>query len=248
MRIRPSMTPGIALVAMLSFAAAVVAQQPLGPTPHTPDLLGIYPGMPLNEARAQLQKHSSDIYVQDNLPQGFGLTIPDPENPDIVTVFVTQAPNDPTTVWKITRSGGGAMTVTSLRASLRAKYGTESFVQDRGGGGLYLYWIFDSKGNLLAHADPALAGCSGISYVNEISNGPEKANPVLTSCYTKFFAVVAFMNHAPGQEMFRGYEVTLINLPYAVKASLVTANVKNGAADQARQAEEQKANHNAPQF
>ena len=248
MRIRPPIAPGIVLTAMLSFAAAAFAQQPLGPTPHRPDLLGIYPGMPLNEARAQLQKHSADVYVQDNLPQGFGLTIPDPENPDIVTVFVTQAPNDPTTVWKITRSGGGAMTVTSLTASLRAKYGTESFVQDRGGGGLYLYWIFDPNGNLVAHADPALAACSSISYVNEIKSGPESGNSVLTPCYTKFFAVVAFMNHAPGQEMFRGYEVTLINLPYAVKASLVTANAKNAAGNEAQQEEMRKASHNAPKF
>lgn len=242
------MAPGTLLIAALALAGAAFAQAPLGPVPHPPDLLGIYPGMPLNEARAQLQKHSSDVYVQDNLPQGFGLNIPDPDNPDIIDVFVTQAPNDPATVWKITRSGGGAMTVTGLTSSLRAKYGKETFVDDRGGGGLYLYWIFDPNGKLLAHADPALAACSGISYVNEIKSGPENGNSVLTPCYSKFFAVVAFMNHAPGQEMFRGYQVTLINLPYAVKASLVTANANNAATNSAQQSQLQKANSNRPKI
>ena len=51
------------LVSVLACAFALHAQA-LPPTPHTPDLLGIYPGMPLNEAQATLQKHSSAAYVQ----------------------------------------------------------------------------------------------------------------------------------------------------------------------------------------
>jgi hypothetical protein len=54
--------------AVLLFAFVAVAwetrAQSLPATAHTPDLLGIYPGMPGPAARAMLQKHSSTINVQ----------------------------------------------------------------------------------------------------------------------------------------------------------------------------------------
>jgi hypothetical protein len=46
---------------------------------HSPDLLGLYPGMPARDARTQLQKHSANVNVtSDSPPNPLNLIIPDP--------------------------------------------------------------------------------------------------------------------------------------------------------------------------
>jgi hypothetical protein len=70
--------------------------QALPPTPHTPDLLGIYQGMPLNRAQAVLQQHSSKLYVRrDPADSELSLSVADTPNPDVINVFMTQPPNNP---------------------------------------------------------------------------------------------------------------------------------------------------------
>src|SRR5215831_9410232 len=92
---------------IVAFAAVLVSVQgqPAGSPPRSPDLVGIYPGMPANQARAILQKRSSAISVREMglAETGFSLTIPDPGIQDQIDVFLTQAPNDPA-VWMIKRS------------------------------------------------------------------------------------------------------------------------------------------------
>lgn len=225
------------------------AQAPVGATPHSPDLLGIYPGMTMNEARAQLQKHSSHVSVESNMPHGFGLSIP--QEGDTVTVFLTQAPNDPPTVWMVTRSqirtATSEMTAKGVSAALREKYGKETFLQNRGGGGLYSYWIFDSTGKLLASADPALMGCSGWKFVNNIKLGPDPGNSILDRCYAGFFAITAQMNGGT-EGVLQSYSVELVNLPYAVRAAKVTANAANAAAKNAFDDQIRQADQNKPKF
>jgi len=51
----------VGVVAAFVFAVSTSAQAPLPPTPKTPDLLGIYPGMAYQAARAQLQKHAANV-------------------------------------------------------------------------------------------------------------------------------------------------------------------------------------------
>ena len=63
------------------------------PALHGPDILGIYTGMPVAAARAQLQKRSDSIRVTDD-SLGFGLSIPDPAHRDMIHVSFTQPPND----------------------------------------------------------------------------------------------------------------------------------------------------------
>jgi hypothetical protein len=147
-----------------------------GPTPQTPDLLGIYPGMPAAAARAQLQKRSSTINVMTtNPPNGFSLNIPDPMIREVINVYLTLPPNDQT-VWMIQRSQNfspqNPMSQNALLTALREKYGKETLTNDRGGGGLYVYWIFDPNGKLLSSADMGLTGCIGTSFVNYVRNGP----------------------------------------------------------------------------
>lgn len=253
----PSSLPRVFTVASLILLALLTNSaraQSLPATPHTPDMLGIYPGMPARAARAVLQKHSSQYQVQDNTPPetGFSLMIPDPQHRDITTVDLTQAPNEPA-VWRISRgqtlSNLDQMSVQALLTAVREKYGKETISQDHGGGGLYLYWIFDPNGRLLASADAALTACNPASFSVLMRNhspisptGPEQV------CYRSFFAVVAQLNRGGNPELLQAYNVQLVNLPYAFVAATNTLKVDNNAAEKERQKQMKKANDNKPVF
>lgn len=233
--------------------AAALAQTPNGPTPQTPDLLGIYPGMPAAAARAQLQKRSSTLNVltMGNPPDYFLLTIPDPMISESINVYLTQPPNDQT-VWMMQRTQNftaqNPMSQNALLTALREKYGKETFTNDRGGGGLYVYWIYDQNGKLLPSADNGLAGCTGTSFINYIRNGaPQSPNAIEQSCFRSFFAVTAMLNRR-GSELLQAYNIELVNLPYALKAATVTGNANNAAADQGRRNQIEKGDQNKPKF
>jgi hypothetical protein len=252
MRIRRLRLAGTILAAAL-FPIAALAHNPLGPTPHTPDLLGIYVGMPMQAAEDQLQKHSSEVYVMTNeLPDDLNLTISNPETADITKAYLTQSPNDPPTVWMVTRdwsqSGGPGMTESVLLSALHAKYGHETMHKIQGD--TRLYWIFDSNGHLLSHADPALMGCSGLDFVSKMHSPiGYGACDVMDTCAKHFFAITASYNAPPPNNPLIGnYHVVLVNLPYAVKACHVSADAMNAAANRARQEQLEKANANRPSF
>jgi hypothetical protein len=230
----------------------LLAQTPLGPTPHTPDLLGLYPGMPARDARTQLQKHSANVNVtSDSPPNTLNLIIPDPMNRDMVRVYLTVPPTDPA-VWMIQRSQVFApqnpMSQNALLTALREKYGKETLTNDKGGGGLYVYWIYDQSGKLLTAADAGLAGCSGNNFVNYVSSGPPPMpNTIEQACFRSFFAVIAMLNRRDAQ-ILESYQVDLVNLPYAFKAATVVADANRAAADQARRNQLDKADRNKPKF
>ena len=116
-----------------------------------------------------------------------------------------------------------------------------------GGGGLFLYWIFDQSGKLQGAADPALQGCDGNDFVTYISSGPPQSpNDIQKACYRSFYAVMAGLNR--GGQLLNSYSVQLVNLPYAFKAAMNTVNAKKGADDKARQDKLNKANQNKPVF
>jgi hypothetical protein len=250
MRLSP---PAMCLTLSLIAAAAIAAQGHSEPTPQTPDLLGIYPGMPMLAARAQLQRHSkaAQVITDSDPDSGFGLMIPDPANRDQVKVFLTRAPND-AAVWMIQRSQNfspqSPMSQAALLAALHDKYGKETLTMDRGGGGLYLFWIFDSTGKLRVSADQGLTGCSGSSFINYISVGPPQSpNTIEQACFRAFFAVTAMLNRRDAQ-MLEAYTVELVNLPYALEAATNTRNASGADAERARQDQLRKANQNKPKF
>lgn len=243
---RMCILPVVFLPVLLGFAPLTPGQT----LPHTPDLLGLYPGMPNLAARAQLQKHSSEVYVQDTSGTGFGMTIPDPKNRDQIRVFLTQPPNDPT-VWMIQRAQtfdpGVSMSKENLLAALRQKYGKESLASDHGGGGLYYYWVFDRSGKLLATADPRFMGCSGNNFITNMTHGPDRTNDVSALCYGSFLGVTLYVNMRDAQ-LVRTYSVELVNMPHAVAAATITMNANKAAGESARQVELKKANQNKPTF
>ena len=238
-------------LAVLGVAVAL-AQTPAGSTPTTPDLLGIYTGMPARAARTQLQKHSANINVTTEATSDtLTLTIPDPMNRDMVRVYLTGPPNDPA-VWMIERSQGfspqNPMSKNALLTALREKYGKETLTNDRGGGGLYVYWIFDQNGRLLPMADMGLSGCNPAFYVNYVRGGaPPSPNTIEQTCARSFFAVIAMLNQRDAQ-LLESYQVDLVNLPYAWKAATVTANANHAAADEARRIQIEKADQKKPKF
>jgi hypothetical protein len=229
---------------------AVAQTQPAPPRP--PDLLGIYPGMPMNAARVALQKHSSNYQVQNDAQPELGFSLADLQNRDTVNVYLTKAPNEPT-VWLVNRGQNiwtdHPMTVTALVTALREKYGKETVWEDRGGGGLYLYWLYDQNGRLIASANRAVTGCNGGGFELYMRNGlPQVLNEDQKRCYASFYAVTASLNRSPNPEMLQAYNVELVNLPYAYKAAVNTQNAINAAAEKARQDQLKKANKNKPVF
>src|SRR5205823_2361194 len=81
---KPMLFPGAVLLFAFVAGAWQTSAQNLPPTPRTPDLMGIYPGMPASAARVQLQKRSSTVNVISASPadSGFGLNITDPKGPE----------------------------------------------------------------------------------------------------------------------------------------------------------------------
>ncbi len=138
------------------------------------------------------------------------------------------------------------MAPSALLTALRQKYGKETLTADHGGGGLYLYWIFDQSGKLLSNADQGLTACSGNTFINNIVSGPGHGNTILDRCYASFYAVTAMLNG--NGELLQAYTVELVNMPWAVKAATITMNANNAAAAKARQDELKKANQNKPTF
>jgi len=242
-------------VLLFAFACQMAAQD-LPATPHTPDLLGIYPGMPASAARAQMQKLSSTVNVQTASPadSGFGISITDPQNPNSMNVNLTRAPNDPM-VWWITRSqrynqgaGGPPLMLNTVLTALREKYGKETFTRDQGGGGLYVYWLFDQSGKLLATADQALQGCNSGQFSLYMSNGlPQAPTQVEQACFKSYFGVKASFNQG-ANGMLNNYTVELVNLPYAYRAAMNTDNVKKAADRKAQQDLINRGNQNKPTF
>lgn len=256
LRILRILMTGILFIVIGAIGSIPAHAQGLPPTPHTPDLLGIYPGMPLSQAQAMLQQHSSTVYVRrDPADSQLSLSIPDPKNPDFINVFMTQPPNDPFVVM-ITRqweynpgAGGPGMTADALLAGLRQKYGKETLTWDRGGGGLYIYWIFDQSGRLMASADSALQGCEGTAFVGFLKTGPPvQPSDLQKACFASFFGVRAFLNGGRGASLLNGYTVQLMNLPYMYRAAVNVANAKKADANKAQQDQLNRANQNKPTF
>jgi hypothetical protein len=239
-------------LALTALAVAAPAQcQTAGATPRTPELLGLYPGMPMTAARTQLQKHSKTAPVLSNTVPDSGFSMMIPDSRDQTNVFLTRAPNE-SAVWMIQRSQNFTatepMSETALLTALREKYGKETLTMDRGGGGLYLFWIFDQSGKLRSTADQGLTGCSGGSFINYSVNGPPQTpNSIEQACFQSFFAVTAMLNRHDAQ-MLQAYTVELVNIPYAVSAATNTLNANNAAADKARQDLLIKANQKKPSF
>jgi len=249
--------PMAVLTMVLAGIAAQLPAQSQPATSQSPDLLGIYTGMPYLAARTQLQKHSTTVQVAPGSDPSlsFNLHISDPKNPDMIDVYLTQPPND-STVWMMTRAwvyypgaGGPPLALNNLVGALREKYCKETMSSDHPVS-LILYWIYDQSGKLLATAPADLQACDGGQYMSYISKGPPQTmNDQQKTCYASFFAVKATMNRGSTDPQLLGsYNVQLVNLPFAYKAAMKTVAAANAAADKEKQDQNNRAKQNTPTF
>jgi hypothetical protein len=207
----------IALFWCVGFTHNAKAQRP-ATMPHSPDLLGIYIGMPAAEAKAQLQKHSADVYVQydsTNPAQGFGLTLMG-EPYDQVLALTTLPPNV-SAVWRIERSqhfsNQKPLPRNALLDSLHQKYGKETLSRSPDGGHLELYWIFDADGRLRSQADPGLMECT---HPQPGASG----GGMYPQCMKEFFGVYVLTNGTA--DAVQSYTIVLVSDPYEVQAAKAT--------------------------
>jgi hypothetical protein len=82
---------------------------------------------------------------------------------------------------------------------------------------------------------------------------PMSQNALLTALREKYGKetltnAVTAMLHRRGPELLQGYNVELVNLPYALKAATATGNANNAAAEQSRRNQTEKADQNEPKF
>ena len=184
--------------------------------PRTPDLLGIYIGMPAAEAKAELQKHSSDVYVKYamNPAEGFGLSLLDQQ--DLINVSTTMPPNAPV-VWKIERnqlySNQKLLPLNSLLDALHQKYGKETLSRSPDAGHVELYWVFDADGHLRSQADPGLMECS------HPRPGAEGGG-MYPQCIKEFFGLYVITNGTA--QGVQSYNMVLVSDPLEVQATKAT--------------------------
>lgn len=228
--------------------SAVCAAQGAPRTPTTPNLLGVYPGMTQLAARTMLQKQSDteQVKLNDVGYPSLSLSIRG-KNPEQLNAFLTMDPDNPT-VWMVQQTQNfedhNPMSQEALMSALRGKYGQETATRPQAGW-LYVYWIFDASGKLMTSTNPALTHCDGTGYVTYINHLP-RLNDGQKACYQGFFGVVAALNRQGA--LLAGYDVQLVNLPYAYQAALAATNAGNQAADKAAQATLKKADKNKPVF
>ncbi|HEY1805494.1 MAG TPA: hypothetical protein VGG45_13550 [Terracidiphilus sp.] len=251
-----TVAPFAALPVFLACVSQAPAQSAPTAPPQTPDLLGIYVGMPAAAAKAQLQKHSTAPITPNGDPaSGFEMQITDPKNADQIQVWLTRAPNNPA-VWMEVRTqiyypsaGGPPLSFSAVEDALHQKYGTETVASDHPVS-LVLYWIYDQSGKQLTTASAALQACDGGMYESYISMGPPQTlNDEQKACYAGFFAVKATLNRLTNNPQLLGsYNVQLVNLPYAYTAAMNTAGAAKAAAAKAQQDQINKAAQNKPAF
>lgn len=221
---------------LVAFAVSTTAQNPAS-VPTTPELLGIYVGMPSAAARTQLQKHATaPITNSSPASKGFSMIVPDPKNQDQITVYLTQPPND-AAVWMVSRSEldypsapGTPLSASAVLAALNGEYGKETTSVTRGITSIY-WWFYDQSGKQLTSMDPGLQSCDGGDYMSYILLGPPQTlNNFQKACYGSYFAVKATLNHSTNPAQLGSYTVQLVNLPYAYKAAMATAAANKAAA------------------
>lgn len=235
------------LLASIAWPAHLAAQVAGSMPPHAPDLLGIYTGMPADQAKVQLQKHSSDVYVQyaTNGSEGFGLSVPGMPA-DRISVSITQAPSVPE-VWRVERyqafSNLQPVSRSALLHALHQKYGKEAFSRSPDGGHMQIYWIYDADGQPRRNPDSGLMACDAV--VPSSMKGETARR-----CAQDFFALyIAILSDGADGDSVQSYTMVLINLPYASAASKLTTDAKRAIADQEKRDEDQKrVSRPVPQF
>jgi len=172
---------------VLVFAALSVCAQSATEAPHAsalPDLVGIRPGMPAQEAYTILKARNANIKIgmgQAPIP-GFGdkpvvtemrAQVTDPSAPETITIWLTIPPTKQV-VFAVGRllefDPNQPLMRSKVMASLREKYGTETDA-----GNWQAFWGFDEHGGRPDAARLKQLNCGSRGHGNLVISAPQTA-------------------------------------------------------------------------
>jgi hypothetical protein len=169
-----------AVLGLLGFGSALCNAQATPKSPNgMPDVVGVYPGMPVGDAynlmKAYYPTRGGRVDVHQDAIQGLNgnkplatqLHIPPADQQgtrdDVIDVFITLPPNKQA-VWAVTRiisfEESKSPSAEALVAGLRQKYGPEMPGAQHYPSGVSMRWIFDRQGKRVADS---FVRCSQIS-------------------------------------------------------------------------------------
>jgi hypothetical protein len=237
---------------LIGSLAIVVALASYAAADGLPDILGIQLGMPVREAHAKLQAELPKNKLQvrtTNLPTIDKAVIASfSSNPqqgimmgdegDSVTVYVTLPPNKQA-VWWVERTRffpDKGIAKGALLASLREKYGKELVAWIVTGTPTTddskvtaLVWVFDEQGRHGAlPPNMRIENCTWGQNLVESSLPPYV---VRNWCHTSFIAVMAQLSISTTPELYDRMVVTMVNLPFGLRAGDATVKWKNDIAE-----------------
>lgn len=246
---------------LIGSLAIVVALASYAVADGLPDILGIQLGMPVREAHAKLQAELSKNKLQvgmTNLP-----TIEKPviasfsSNPqqgimmgdggDSVNIYVTLPPNKQS-VWWVERTRffpDKGIAKGTLLASLREKYGKETVAWIVTGTPTTddskvtaLVWLFDEQGR--PGTLPSSMRIENCTWGPTVAESSLPSHVVRNWCHTSFIAVLAQFSISSTPELYDRMVVTMVNLPFALRAGDATVKWKNDIAEGAHKQEIEK--------
>ena len=250
-------------------AAAPAADVVLDPK-VLPDLVGVHLGMPLRTAAAALQASYPDVKVVPH-----GLQMPSIDKPvvesltadnqgaggyDTVVVGVLLPPNQQI-VWEATRTVHVAQPMNRgvLLASLRQKYGKETYAIGSSGGvatrdaDIYsIYWMYDEHGSRMPLPSPDFVqqGCYGGDPNNApgVSGNPRGFVPNSDWCASSYVAVHALFQANPDPELLLGFNMEVVDVPLAVRAQKATADWYQNAGERQHEQDVEKSKAQQPKL
>ena len=226
-----------------------------------PDILGVQLGMPARDAYAKLQAG-----LPKNKLQVETMTFPTIEKPvtwsfssvpqqtismgmegDSLTVNVTLPPNKQA-VWFAERNHlfpGKGIGRANLLASLRKKYGKETVAWIVRGTPTTddskvtsMVWLFDEQGHPGAlSSNMPIETCSWDPTMAQSSVPP---HVVRNWCHTSFIALLAMFSVSGTPELFDQMTLTMVNVPFALRAGDATVKWKKDVAEGAQKRDIEK--------
>jgi len=266
-RARPQLLLPIA-TALMTLSLSAFGQA--GLQPSVPDVVGLVPDVPMQDAYAKLKAYdrTARIGIAQMPPQGLGaqpvayalsLAQNGTSSNEIIEEDLTLPPH-PQRVWRIVRTvrfpPGQQPLVKNLLSDLRQKYGPESFAN--AGAIPNLHWYFNERGQRAVQgAGLTFSNCSGFSpppTINPSVLQPELSplqikliqpvgaiNVTLEPC-RKLIAVNATMELAADQEIAAQLLLSVEDYPLEVREHRVTVDFLNNAANSQHQRQLNNAN------
>jgi hypothetical protein len=239
----------LATVAWLIAASWQTAAQSRGP-----DLLGLYLGMPDDQARKVLQSHSSVSRVELTPGQldHFSLVVNLPGSADSIHVGTTD-PAKPSVVWRVRRTlnygdPANAAAKSTIIDALRQKYGKETALQQVTFNTTELWWLFDREGRPAPSGDLRMLKDCQTLVLQPLDARQASTQPAfMKGCYASYIAVHARLVEAK-PDLLQNAEVILVSLPIGYEAALAVRKAQQSEAERQQKEELEKARQVRPKF